>query len=186
MSTAELTFACALPREAVIAKRHGNVELVGLRCKYGIPGGDVIANGFIGSLRRDLRPGTIVTVEKIVSETGAIRMVQPLNIPGAKRITVFGSEHVIRDAATLEKIRQKTNADAVHTEVHRYPNLQGAFFAVTDYPLRPLGELGDVLDANDEIDFEKAKQAFKNAPWQSLCVSVNSLKAEIALRLLVL
>ena len=56
------TFACALPREARLAKRHGRTIVVGLKCRNGVPQEEVIAYGYACSLREDWRPGTLVEV----------------------------------------------------------------------------------------------------------------------------
>ena len=186
MSTAGMTFACALPREEQLARRHGNTIIVGLRCKLGIPKDAVTAYGFAGSLRSDWKPGTIISVVGVANLRGEVREVKPLEIPGAKYGVILGLDEPVADASVLEELRKSTGADAVHTETHLYTDLRGGILAVTDYPLRPLRKLATAIDDNGNLIWRNIGSAFLQEPINSALVSVNSLKAEWALRQLVL
>ncbi len=186
MGMAEMTFACALGREEQLARRHGNTIIVGLRCKLGIPKAAVTAYGFAGSLRSDWKPGKIISVVGIADLSGKVRPVKPLEIPGAKYGVVLGLDEPVADASVLEELRRSTGADVVHTETHLYTNLRGGILAVTDYPLRPLRKLATAVDDDGTLNWPNIRSAFLQEPVHSTLVSVNSLKAEWALRRLVL
>jgi|GEM_PF-6402593 hypothetical protein len=186
-----VTFACALPREARLAKRHGNTIVVGLGCKKNgvlqIPQEEVIAYGYACSLREDWRPGTLVEVYRIVDTRGrTIKDVPLLGIPGAKRAIMVGSDRIITDPDELRFIREASGADIVDMETHLYPNLLGCVRAITDRPRRPFGELAFAVDEDGHLLWGKVLTAFADAPWHSTCVSINALKADLTLWRLVL
>ena len=181
-----ITFACALPREAHLAKRHGTTILVGVNCRNGIPSREVVAYGYAGSLREDWPPGTLVDAHRVVNARGeTIRNLTPLGIPGAKLGVVLGLDRIISEPEELRYMREVSGADIVDTETHLYTNLRGCVRAITDHPDRPLGEFAFVVEDNGRVSWRKVFAAFLNAPWNSTCVSINALKADRALRSLV-
>lgn len=182
-----LRFACALDREARLAERLGDVVVTGSNCKN-VPSDPVVAFGYAGSLRDDWHPGTVVVATRVISITGRVvwerdplPACERFSIRDAKFGTVLGHDEIIDDPEERRFLYSELKADVVTTEAHRYPHLRGCILGITDYPKRPLGLLALALDARGEMKRDVIKRAFRDSPWQSLCVSVNSIKADRAL-----
>jgi len=136
VDTDGLTFAVATTAEERVAKRLGLTTVrVGVSVANGVPEGRLVSFGLAGSLG-ELGVGEVLDATRVVDETGTTLWEGPgLGVRGARPGVVFGGDVLVHDAATRERLRETTGADAVDMEsgvLARSGRLAGVLRAVSD------------------------------------------------------
>ena len=118
MDTDGLTFACATTAEERVARRAGlNAARVGVRAANGVPKGRLVSFGLAGALRDGLAVGEVLDATRVVDEQGATLWEGgPLGVPGARAVTVLGSDVLVHDASERRRLHEASGADVVDME----------------------------------------------------------------------
>ena len=137
MDTDGLTFACATTAEERVAKRAGlNAARVGVRAANGVPKGRLVSFGLAGALRGGLGVGDVLDATRVVDEQGATLWEGgPLGVPGARAVTVLGSDVLVHDAVERRRLHESSGADVVDMEsgvLARSGRLAGVVRVVSD------------------------------------------------------
>ena len=132
-----LTFACATTAEARVAKRAGlKAARVGVRVANGVPEGRLVSFGLAGALRGGLGVGDVLDATRVVDEQGATLWEGgPLGVPGARAVTVLGSDVLVHDAVERRRLHESSGADVVDMEsgvLARSGRLAGVVRVISD------------------------------------------------------
>jgi nucleoside phosphorylase len=132
-----LTFACATTAEERVAKRAGlNAARVGVRVANGVPTGRLVSFGLAGALRDGLAIGDVLDATRVVDEQGeTLWEGAPLGVPGARAVTVLGSDVLVHDAVERRRLHEVSGADAVDMEsgvLARSGRLAGVVRVISD------------------------------------------------------
>ena len=132
-----LTFACATTAEARVAKRAGlKAARVGVRVANGVPEGRLVSFGLAGALRDGLGIGEVLDATRVVDEQGATLWEGgPLGVPGARAVTMLGSDVLVHDASERRRLHEASGADAVDMEsgvLARSGRLAGVVRVISD------------------------------------------------------
>jgi len=136
LSSADLVWACATTAEERVAKRLGlRAVRMGLGVANGVPEGRLVSFGVAGSLGT-LQVGEVLDATRVVDESGATLWEGPgLGVRGAKSGVILGGSVLVSDAATRDRLREATGADAVDMEtgtLARSGRLAGVVRAISD------------------------------------------------------
>jgi adenosylhomocysteine nucleosidase len=136
LSSAGLVWACATSAEERVARRAGLTAVrVGLAVANGVPEGRLVSFGVAGSLG-GLRVGEVLDATRVVDETGATLWEGPgLGVRGARAGVLLGGSVLVHDAATRDRLRAASGADAVDMEsgtLARSGRLAGVVRAISD------------------------------------------------------
>jgi adenosylhomocysteine nucleosidase len=136
LSSAGLVWACATSAEERVARRAGLTAVrVGLGVANGVPEGRLVSFGVAGSLG-GLRVGEVLDATRVVDETGATLWEGPgLGVRGARAGVLLGGSVLVHDAATRDRLRAASGADAVDMEsgtLARSGRLAGVVRAISD------------------------------------------------------
>jgi nucleoside phosphorylase len=137
VDTDGLTFACATTAEERVAKRAGlNAARVGVRGANGVPMGRLVSFGLAGALRDGLAIGDVLDATRVVDAQGATLWEgAPLGVPGARAVTVLGSDVLVHDAVERRRLHEASGADAVDMEsgvLARSGRLAGVVRVISD------------------------------------------------------
>ena len=137
MDTDGLTFACATTAEERVAKRAGlTAARVGVRVANGVPKGRIVSFGLAGALRGGLDVGDVLDATRVVDEQGATLWEGgPLGVPGARAVTVLGSDVLVHDASERRRLHEASGADVVDMEsgvLARSGRLAGVVRVISD------------------------------------------------------
>lgn len=137
MDTDGLTFACATTAEERVAKRAGlHAARVGVRVANGVPKGRLVSFGLAGALRGGLGVGDVLDATRVVDEQGATLWEGgPLGVPGARAVTVLGSDVLVHDAVERRRLHESSGADVVDMEsgvLARSGRLAGVVRVISD------------------------------------------------------
>jgi nucleoside phosphorylase len=137
VDTDGLTFACATTAEERVAKRAGlNAARVGVRAANGVPKGRLVSFGLAGALRDGLAVGEVLDATRVVDEQGATLWEGgPLGVPGARAVTVLGSDVLVHDASERRRLHEASGADVVDMEsgvLARSGRLAGVVRVISD------------------------------------------------------
>jgi hypothetical protein len=137
VDTDGLTFACATTAEERVAKRAGlNAARVGVRAANGVPKGRLVSFGLAGALRDGLVVGEVLDATRVVDEQGATLWEGgPLGVPGARAVTVLGSDVLVHDASERRRLHETSGADVVDMEsgvLARSGRLAGVVRVISD------------------------------------------------------
>jgi hypothetical protein len=137
VDTDGLTFACATSAEERVAKRAGlNATRVGVRVANGVPKGRLVSFGLAGALRGGLGVGDVLDATRVVDEQGATLWEGgPLGVPGARPVTVLGSDVLVHDASERRRLHEASGADVVDMEsgvLARSGRLAGVVRVISD------------------------------------------------------
>jgi nucleoside phosphorylase len=137
VDTDGLTFACATTAEERVAKRAGlNAARVGVRVANGVPMGRLVSFGLAGALRDGLGIGDVLDATRVVDAHGATLWEgAPLGVPGARAVTVLGSDVLVHDAVERRRLHEVSGADAVDMEsgvLARSGRLAGVVRVISD------------------------------------------------------
>lgn len=192
MGKAEL-YACALPQEAKVLKRHGPTKVVGMGC-CALESANLdrpfVFCGYGGGLDPTLQTGDGVSATKVIYLTnGRIETIwegEPIRIRGAKYGIVLGSDEIVDDPLKRRWLHEKTRAIAIDMESHLAakdnPLYRGSFRAMTDTVRDPMGrQLSKALNWDGTYNRAQIRRAFTNDPWGSLRFAYQTTKANITL-----
>jgi hypothetical protein len=151
-----MTLACATRTEERAARRLGaRTALVGVGARGSLPEGPVVSFGLAGGLHDGLECGELLDATRVVDADGAVLWEGgPLGVGGARNATILAADAIVDDPAERRLLHESKGADAIDMEsgaLARTGRLAGCLRAVSDTPARPLGPLGDVLDANGKL-----------------------------------
>jgi hypothetical protein len=137
VDTDGLTFACATTAEERVAKRAGlHAARVGVRVANGVPKGRLVSFGLAGALRGGLGVGDVLDATRVVDEQGATLWEGgPLGVPGARALTVLGSDVLVHDAVERRRLHEASGADVVDMEsgvLARSGRLAGVVRVISD------------------------------------------------------
>jgi hypothetical protein len=137
VDTDGLTFACATTAEERVAKRAGlNAARVGVHVANGVPKGRLVSFGLAGALRGGLGVGDVLDATRVVDEQGATLWEGgPLGVPGARAVTVLGSDVLVYDAVERRRLHESSGADVVDMEsgvLARSGRLAGVVRVISD------------------------------------------------------
>jgi hypothetical protein len=137
VDTDGLTFACATTAEERVAKRAGlHAARVGVRVANGVPKGRLVSFGLAGALRGGLGVGDVLDATRVVDEQGATLWEGgPLGVPGARAVTVLGSDVLVHDAVERRRLHESSGADVVDMEsgvLARSGRLAGVVRVISD------------------------------------------------------
>ena len=181
-----LTLACALEVEEKVARKAGaRAACVGLRAGLPLPDGPLVSFGLAGGLVRGLRPGTLLTAERLVDATGrTLWEGAPLAVDGARPAVICASESVADDPSARAALAERSGAVAVDMEsgvLAASGRLVGIVRAVSDTPERPVGGLGNAATPNGTTDWKVVARSFAANPVRSAQTALGARRAFNAL-----
>jgi adenosylhomocysteine nucleosidase len=175
MDVDRVTAVCATRTEARAARRAGlRATVVGVGVREPVPDGQLVSFGLAGALRDDLELGDVLDAVRVVDPEGATLWEgDPLGVSGARRATMLAADGVVDDADERRRLHRSTGADAVDMEsgaLARTGRLAGCVRAVSDTPARPLGPLGNTIDAEGSLRLSgiAALTIRPRASWRAL------------------
>jgi len=151
-----VTFACATATEARVGRRFGGqVAVIGVRARRGLPPGQLVSFGLAGSLHDGLACGEVLDATKVVDERGEVLWQGgPLGVARARKGTIVAVDRVVDDPAERRALYARTEADAMDMEsgpLARSGQLCGCLRAISDTPSRTLGPLADALGPDGRL-----------------------------------
>jgi len=177
-----ITLACALRVEEKAARRGGaRTARVGLGASLPLPDGRLAGFGLAGALVAGLPPGTLLTAERVVDETGATLWEgMPLAVDGATPAVLCAARCVVDDPADRAALARRTGAVAVEMEsgpLAASGRLAGVVRAVADSPDRPVGILARASTQDGRTAWGWVGLAFLLQPARSYRASKDARQA---------
>ena len=183
---AALTLACALEVEEKVARKAGaRAARVGLGAALPLPEGPLVSFGLAGALLPGLRPGTLLTAERLVDESGRILWEgAPLQVEGARPAVICTAQDVADDAGGRHALAQKTGAVAADMEsgvLAASGRLVGIVRAVSDTPGEPVGGLASAARSDGGTNWGVVTRSFATQPVRSARTALGARRAFAAL-----
>jgi adenosylhomocysteine nucleosidase len=183
---AALTLACALELEEKVARKAGaRAARVGLGAKLPLPEGRLVSFGLAGGLATGLRPGTLLTAERLVDESGrTLWEGAPLEVNGARPAVLCAAEGVADDPAERRALAEKTGAVAVDMEsgvLASSGRLVGIVRAISDTPEQPVGALASAATSEGGTNWRVVTRSFATEPVRSTRTALGARRAFAAL-----
>ena len=183
---AALTLACALELEEKVARKAGaRAVRVGLRAALPFPEGPLVSFGLAGALVSGLRPGTLLTAERLVDESGrTLWEGSPLRIDGARPAVICAVKEVADDPAERQALAERTGAVAVDMEsgaLAASGRLVGIVRAVSDTPEQAVGGLASAATLDGGTNWRVVARSFATEPVRSTRTALGARRAFAAL-----
>jgi nucleoside phosphorylase len=183
---AALTLACALELEEKAARKAGaRAARVGLGAALPLPEGRLVSFGLAGGLVSGLRPGTLLTAERLVDESGrTLWEGSPLRIDGAWPAVICAVKEVADDPAERRALAARTGAVAVDMEsgvLAASGRLIGIVRAVSDSPEQPVGGLASAATLEGGTNWRVVTRSFATEPLRSTRTALGARRAFAAL-----
>jgi adenosylhomocysteine nucleosidase len=183
---AALTLACALEVEEKVARKAGaRAARVGLGAGLPLPDGPLVSFGLAGGLVSGLRPGTLLTAERLVDESGqTLWEGAPLRVNGARPAVICTVKEVADDHAKRRALAERTGAVAVDMEsgaLAASGRLVGIVRAVSDTPGQPVGGLASAATSDGRTNWRVVTRAFATEPVKSARTALGARRAFAAL-----
>ena len=183
---AALTLACALELEEKVARRAGaRAARVGLGAKLPLPDGRLVSFGLAGGLVPGLRPGTLLTAERLVDESGrTLWEGAPLEVDGARPAVMCAAQGVADDPAERRALAERTGAVAVDMEsgvLASSGRLVGIVRAISDTPEQPVGGLASAATLDGGTNWRVVTRSFATEPVRSTRTALGARRAFAAL-----
>jgi adenosylhomocysteine nucleosidase len=183
-----LTLACALNVERRVARKAGaRAALVGQGAHLPLPDRQLVSFGFSGGLVDSLRPGMLLTAERVVDPEGNVLWEgEPLSVPGAKTAVICWSpDGVVNEPDARHALAERSGAVAVDMEsgaLAATGRLVGVVRAVSDTGADPVGALVCAGKADGGTDWGVVTRAFLTEPLKSTRTALDARRALSALR----
>jgi hypothetical protein len=183
---AALTLACALELEEKVARKAGaRAARVGLGAALPLPEGRLVSFGLAGGLVSGLRPGTLLTAERLVDESGrTLWQGAPLQVDGARPAVICAVEGVADDPAERRALAERTGAVAIDMEsgmLAASGRLVGIVRAVSDTPEQPVGGLASAATSDGGTNWRVVARSFATEPVRSTRTALGASRAFAAL-----
>ena len=183
---ATLTLACALELEEKVARKAGaRAARVGLGAKLPLPDGRLVSFGLAGGLVPGLRPGTLLTAERLVDESGrTLWEGAPLEVDGARPAVMCAAQGVADDPAERRALAERTGAVAVDMEsgvLASSGRLVGIVRAISDTPEQPVGGLASAATLDGGTNWRVVTCSFATEPVRSTRTALGARRALAAL-----
>jgi len=177
-----LTFACATPSEANVAKRLGLAHaVIGLGGANGLPEGRLVSYGLAGALHEGLALGSVVDATRIVDEDGAVLWEGgPLGARDARPGTIVAVERIVDDPVERLRLHERTHADAVDMEsgvLARTGRLAGCLRAISDTPSRRLDALAGAVGSSGRLHWPGLLRALGKNPSGATAAILDAIRA---------
>jgi adenosylhomocysteine nucleosidase len=177
-----LTLACALELEEKAARKAGaRAARVGLGAALPLPEGRLVSFGLAGGLVPGLRPGTLLTAERLVDDSGrTLWEGAPLQIDGARPAVICAVAGVADDPADRRALAERTGAVAVDMEsgvLAASGRLVGILRAVSDTPEQPVGGLASAAAADGGTNWRVVARSFAAEPVKSMRTALGARRA---------
>jgi adenosylhomocysteine nucleosidase len=181
-----LTLACALELEEKVARKGGaRAARVGLGAALPLPEGRLVSFGLAGGLVPGLRPGTLLTAERLVDEAGrTLWEGAPLQVDGARPAIICAAKGVADDPAERRALAERTGAVAVDMEsgvLAASGRLVGIVRAVSDTPEQPVGALASAATTAGGTNWRVVTRSFASEPVRSTRTALGARRAFAAL-----
>jgi adenosylhomocysteine nucleosidase len=179
---AALTLACALGLEEKVARKAGaRAARVGLGAALPLPEGRLVSFGLAGGLVPGLRPGTLLTAERLVDELGrTLWEGAPLRVDGARPAVICAVDAVADDPAERRALAERTGAVAVDMEsgvLAASGRLVGIVRAVSDTPEQPVGCLACAATPEGQTNWKVVARSFATEPVKSTRTALGARRA---------
>jgi nucleoside phosphorylase len=183
---AALTLACALELEEKVARKAGaRAARVGLGAALPLPEGRLVSFGLAGGLVSGLRPGTLLTAERLVDESGrTLWEGAPLQVDGARPAVICAVEGVADDPGERRALAARTGAVATDMEsgvLAASGRLVGIVRAVSDTPEQPIGGLASAATSDGGTNWRVVARSFATEPVRSTRTALGARRAFTAL-----
>jgi adenosylhomocysteine nucleosidase len=183
---AALTLACALELEEKVARKAGaRAARVGLGAKLPLPDGRLVSFGLAGGLVPGLRPGTLLTAERLVDESGrTLWEGAPLEVDGARPAVMCAAQGVADDPTERRALAERTGAVAVDMEsgvLASSGRLVGIVRAISDTPEQPVGGLASAATLDGGTNWRVVTRSFATEPVRSTRTALGARRAFAAL-----
>jgi adenosylhomocysteine nucleosidase len=183
---AALTLACALEVEEKVARKAGaRTARVGLGAALPLPEGRLVSFGLAGALLPGLRPGTLLTAERLVDESGRTLWERaPLRVNGARPAVICAAQGVSDDPGERHALAQRTGAVAVDMEsgvLAASGRLVGIVRAVSDTPEQSVGDLASAATLDGGTNWRVVTRSFATQPVRSARTALGARRAFAAL-----
>jgi nucleoside phosphorylase len=177
-----LTFACATPSEANVARRLGLAHaVIGLGGANGLPEGRLVSFGLAGALHDGIALGTVIDATRIVDEEGAVLWEGgPLGASGARPGTIVALDRIVDEPWERQRLRDRTGADAVDMEsgvLARTGRLAGCLRAISDTPSRRIDALAGVVGTTGKLDWPAFLRAIGRNPPRATSAILDAIRA---------
>ena len=181
-----LTLACALEVEEKVARKAGaRTARVGLRAGLSLPDGPLVSFGLAGGLVPGLRPGTLLSAERLVDGMGrTLWEGAPLTVDGAQPAVICAGEDVADEPTARAALAERSGAVAVDMEsaaLAASGRLVGIVRAVSDTPEQPVGSLGNAARPDGATDWKVVARSFATNPVRSAQTALGARRAFHAL-----
>jgi nucleoside phosphorylase len=179
---AALTLACALELEEKVARKAGaRAARIGLGAALPLPEGRLVSFGLAGGLVPGLRPGTLLTAERLVDESGrTLWEGSPLRVDDARPAVICAVEGVADDPAERRALAERTGAVAVDMEsgaLAASGRLVGIVRAVSDTPEQPVGGLASAATSDGATNWRMVARSFAIEPVKSTRTALAARRA---------
>jgi adenosylhomocysteine nucleosidase len=177
-----LTLACALELEEKAARKAGaRTARVGFGAALPLPEGRLVSFGLAGGLVPGLRPGTLLTAERLVDESGrTLWEGAALQIDGARPAVICAVASVADDPAERRALAERTGAVAADMEsgvLAASGRLVGILRAVSDTPEQPVGGLASAAAADGGTNWRVVGRSFAVEPVKSMRTALAARRA---------
>lgn len=183
---AALTLACALEVEEKVARKAGaRAARVGLGAALPLPDGPLVSFGLAGGLVPGVRPGDLLTAERLVDESGrTLWEGAPLQVDGARPAVFCAVKGVADDPGERRALAERSGAVAVDMEsatLAASGRLIGIVRAVSDTPDQPVGGLASAAKLDGDTNWRIVTRAFATEPVKSTRTALGARRAFAAL-----
>jgi hypothetical protein len=177
-----LTFACATPPEAAVAKRLGLAHaVIGLGGANGLPEGRLVSFGLAGALHDGIALGAVIDATRIVDEEGGVLWEGgPLGARDAQPGTILALDRIVDEPWERQRLYERTRADAVDMEsgvLARTGRLAGCLRAISDTPSRRIDALAGVVGATGELRWPALVRAIGKNPPRATSAILDAIRA---------
>jgi adenosylhomocysteine nucleosidase len=154
---------------------------VGLRASLPPPDGWFVSFGLAGGLAAGLRPGTLLTAERLVDASGrTLWEGDPLPVEDAHPAVICAVDGVVDDPAERRALAEQSGAVAVDMEsgvLAASGRLVGIVRAVSDTPEQPVGCLACAARPDGGTDWKVVARAFASEPVKSARTALGARRA---------
>ena len=177
-----LTFACATPPEAAVAKRLGLAHaVIGLGGANGLPEGRLVSFGLAGALHDGIALGAVIDATRIVDEEGDVLWEGgPLGARDARPGTILALDRIVDEPWERQRLHERTRADAVDMEsgvLARTGRLAGCLRAISDTPSRRIDALAGVVGTTGKLDWPAFLRAIGKNPPRATSAILDAIRA---------